>query len=322
MPSPDGADPGRIVLAVHGGAGTIPRSEAGSGGEAGYRAGLERALRAGHAVLAGGGTARDAVVSAVRVLEDDPHFNAGRGSVFTSEGRVEMDAAIMDGRARAAGAVAGVTNLRNPIAAARAVMEAGAHVLLIGPGAEAFALSCGLETAPPDYFFTQGRWDQLQAARGAGRVSLDHDGTSAPDPDKYGTVGAVALDAFGDLAAATSTGGLTNKRPGRVGDSPIVGAGTYADNATAAVSCTGTGEAFLRGVVAYDVAARMRYAGTGLAEAVEATIRDALDARGGRGGLIALDRAGRVALRFNTEGMYRGVIRADGRPEVSVHADA
>lgn len=314
-------DPDRIVLAVHGGAGAAPPSDGGPGAEAGYRAGLEDALRAGHAVLARGGGALDAVVAAVRVLEDDPHFNAGRGSVFTAEGRIEMDAAIMDGRSGAAGAVAGVTDLRNPIEAARAVMEAGEHVLLIGPGAETFARSRGLEVAEPGYFFTQMRWDQMSAARAEGRVSLDHDGARTPGADKYGTVGAVALDAAGDLAAATSTGGLTNKRPGRVGDSPLIGAGTYADNATAAISCTGTGEAFMRGVVAYDVAARMRYAGAALPEAVEATIRDALDARGGRGGLIALDRSGRVALRFNTEVLYRGVIRADGRPSVAIHAD-
>ena len=315
-------DPGRIVLAVHGGAGTIPRSEAGSSGEAGYRAGLENALRAGHAVLARGGRAVEAVVAAVRVLEDDPHFNAGRGSVFTAEGRIEMDAAIMDGRSGAAGAVAGITATRNPIEAARAVMQAGEHVLLVGPGADTFARARGVESAEPGYFFTQARWDQLTAARAAGRVSLDHDGAAAAPPDKYGTVGAVALDAAGDLAAATSTGGLTNKRPGRVGDSPLIGAGTYADNDTAAISCTGTGEAFMRGVIAYDVAARMRYAGAALSDAVAETIRQVLDARDGRGGLIALDRSGAVALPFNTDGMYRGVIRADGRPMVDVHAES
>jgi L-asparaginase / beta-aspartyl-peptidase len=305
----------RIVLAVHGGAGTIPRSAPAA--EAGYRAGLARACAVGHAVLARGGPALDAVTEAVRALEDDPLFNAGRGSVLTSEGRVEMDAAVMDGRTGAAGAVAGLTGVRNPILAARAVMEASGHVLLIGAGAEAFARAHGLETAEPGYFLTPERLDQLRAARAAGGTALDHDGAAG----KYGTVGAVARDARGDLAAATSTGGITNKLPGRVGDSPIIGAGTYAGNATAAVSCTGTGEAFMRAVLAHDIAARLRYAGAILDEAVVCAIRDGLDASGGRGGVIAVDRDGAVCLRFNTAGMYRGIVRADGRPEVAIHAD-
>ena len=311
---------GRIVLAVHGGAGTILRSAPAV--EAGYRAGLDQACRVGHAILAGGGSAVDAVTAAVRVLEDDPLFNAGRGSVLTADGQVEMDAAVMDGRTGAAGAVAGVTNLRNPVDAARAVMDASGHVLLIGTGAEAFARSRGLDTADPAYFITSERSEQLRAARAAGGTMLDHDAASAVEAGKYGTVGAVALDAAGDLAAATSTGGLTNKLPGRVGDSPIVGAGTYAENATAAVSCTGTGEAFMRAVLAHDVAARVRYVGATLGEAVEGAIRDGLDARGGRGGVIAVDRSGAVILRFNTAGMYRGVVRGDGRPKIAIHADA
>ncbi|MDP4022565.1 isoaspartyl peptidase/L-asparaginase [Methylobacterium sp. NEAU 140] len=305
-----------FVLAVHGGAGTIPR-EADPARAAGYRAGLERALRAGHAILARGGGARDAVIAAVCILEDDPLFNAGRGSVLTAAGGIEMDAAVMDGRTGEAGAVAGVTGLRNPIVAARAVLEASGHVLMIGPGAEAFARARGVETAGPDYFLTPARRDQLRAAQSAGTTALDHDGAAGT----VGTVGAVARDATGALAAATSTGGLTNKRPGRVGDSPLIGAGTYADTSVA-VSCTGTGEAFIRAVLAHDIAARLRYAAQSLDAAVAGAIRDGLDARGGRGGVIALDRHGGAALRFNTEGMYRGIIRADGHPETAIHSES
>lgn len=317
MPPPE---PGRTVLAVHGGAGTIPVESPDAGA---YRDGLTRALAAGHAVLARGGPACEAVVAAVRVMEDDPLFNAGRGSVLARDGRVEMDAALMDGRTGAAGAVAGVTTPRNPIEAARAVLEGGEHVLMVGAGAEAFARAAGVAAAEPAYFLTPARRRQLDAARAADRVALDHDGAAAasPEPGKYGTVGAVARDAAGELAAATSTGGLTNKRPGRVGDSALIGAGTYAETATAAVSCTGTGEAFIRAVLAHDVAARMRYSGAGLEEAVAGAMRERLDARGGRGGLIAVDRHGGAVMRFNTPGMYRGIVRADGRPLVAIHAE-
>lgn len=244
-----------FVLAVHGGAGTITRALITPQQEERYRAGLAAALMAGHAVLAASGAALDAVIAAVSVLEDDPLFNAGRGSVFTSDGRIEMDAAVMDGRTLRAGAVAGITRAKNPVQVARAVMERTAHVLLAAEGADRFAADQGLALAEPDYFFTQQRWDQLERARQQGRIALDHDARAAAPIDedrKLGTVGAVCRDARGHLAAATSTGGMTNKLYGRVGDTPIVGAGTYADDATCAVSCTGTGEFFMHGVVRHD----------------------------------------------------------------------
>jgi beta-aspartyl-peptidase (threonine type) len=310
-----------IVVAIHGGAGTISRASMTPDREVAYRAVLAASLAAGHAVLAADGGAVDAVLAAVRVMEDSPLFNAGRGSVFTAEGRNEMDAAIMDGRTRAAGAVAGVTRVRNPILAAHAVMRRSAHVLLAGDGAEHFARAQGIELVDPEYFRTDERWEQLERARAADRIALDHDGgvNAEGGERKYGTVGAVALDRAGNLAAGTSTGGMTNKRWGRVGDSPLIGAGTYADNETAAVSATGAGEFFIRAVAAYDVAARMRFAGATLAGAAEATLREAVEPLGGRGGLIALDRHGSVALPFNTEGMYRGVVRDDGVPRIDVY---
>jgi beta-aspartyl-peptidase (threonine type) len=330
--SPTAAHP--IVLAVHGGAGTISRASITPAQEAAYRAVIELALHAGHAVLAGGGSSIDAVVAAVRVLEDDPLFNAGKGAVFTNAGRNELDAAVMDGASGLAGAVAGVTTIRNPVAAARAVMQKTHHVLLIGSGAEQFAAEQRLEIVEPAYFFTQHRWDQLEKARAADRIELDHDGlpdrSAAPaDPfqpwlvdNKFGTVGAVALDAAGNLAAATSTGGLTNKLYGRVGDSAVIGAGTYADNSTAAVSATGAGEFFMRGLVAHDISARMKYAGLSLDEAVDQTLASALDDCGGKGGVVAVGKDGAVKFGFNTEGMYRGLIRADGVAVVEIYRDA
>lgn len=308
-----------FVIAVHGGAGTVTRESISPEQEATYRAGIEAALRAGHAVLAAGGSALDAVVAAVRSLEDNPLFNAGRGSVFTSDGRVEMDAAVMDGASGRAGAVAGLTAAKNPVVVARAVMERTRHVLLGGAGADRFAADQGLEIAAPEYFFTQHRWDQLEAARKADRLQLDHH--AEPVDKKYGTVGAVALDARGHLAAATSTGGLTNKLYGRIGDTPLIGAGTFADDGTAAVSCTGTGEAFMRTVAAHELSARMRHGGATLEAAACAVVNERLPAVGGRGGLIAVDAQGRVAMPFNTEGMYRGVMRAQGVPQVWIYAD-
>lgn len=333
---PAAADvPSRPVLVVHGGAGTITRASLTPELEAQYRAGVERALLAGHAVLAKGGRSVDAVVAAVKVFEDDPLFNAGKGAVFTNEGKNELDASIMDGKTGLAGAVAGVTTIRNPITAARAVMDKTRHVLLIGRGAEKFAAEQKLDIVEPSYFFTQRRWDQLQKAKEKDRIELDHDGkpgkSSALDSanphalwmtdHKFGTVGAVALDAEGNLAAATSTGGLTNKLYGRVGDSPVIGAGTYADNATVAVSSTGTGEFFMRGLVAYDIAARMKYQKASLNDAVDGTIRSTLDDRKGAGGVIALDARGNLKFGFNTEGMYRGYVRADGKPVVQIYKD-
>ncbi|WP_454724108.1 MULTISPECIES: isoaspartyl peptidase/L-asparaginase family protein [Cupriavidus] len=302
------------VIAIHGGAGTITRAAMSPAREAEYTAALAAVLQAGQRVLAGGGSALDAVTEAVRLLEDCPLFNAGRGAVLTHAGTYELDAAIMDGSTRAAGAVACVKHLRNPVLAARAVMEKSEHVLFAGDGAEAFARAQGLEMVEPGYYFTEARHEQWERARGTVGTVLDHDAASrAAEPidpdDKFGTVGAVACDAQGRLAAATSTGGVTNKQVGRVGDTPIVGAGCYADD-VAAVSATGTGEMFIRAVAAYDVAAQMRYAGLPLDEAARRVVMETLPAIGGRGGLIAVDRAGNVTLPFNTEGMYRGFARA------------
>ncbi|MGE0765844.1 MAG: isoaspartyl peptidase/L-asparaginase family protein [Hyphomicrobiaceae bacterium] len=311
------------VLAVHGGAGTILRSTMTANMERAYRDGLAAALRAGGAVLTSGGTAIEAVVAAVASLEDCPLFNAGRGAVFTSDGRIEHDASIMDGATRSAGAVAGVTRLRNPIQAARAVMIGTRHVMLIGQGAETFAEAAGLEMVDPSYFHTPERWAQLERARAEGRLELDHDGTSRAAnrnaDDKFGTVGAVARDRFGNLAAATSTGGLTNKQWGRVGDTPIIGAGTWAENATAAVSGTGLGEAFMRACAAHEVAALMKYKGLSLDAAVAEVATVTVPANGGTGGLIAVDATGSVAMHFSTAGMYCGVVRGGGEPEVQIY---
>lgn len=305
------------VIAIHGGAGTLSRASIRPEQAEAYLAALREILQAGQAVLATGGSAVDAVCLAVQMLEDCPLFNAGHGSVFTAAETHELDAAVMDGHQLAAGAVAGVSRIRNPIAAARAVMAQGQHVLMAGAGAEALAREAGLAEVDPAYFSTDARRAQLHVARAraAGAV-LDHDGAAAlaaPAPldetRKMGTVGAVALDAQGHLAAATSTGGMTNKRPGRVGDSPLIGSGTYADDRTAAVSCTGHGEAFIRVSAAHDVCARMAYGGASLEVATHAVVHTALPAIAGTGGLIAVDRHGNVCLPFNTEGMYRGYAR-------------
>lgn len=325
------------ALAIHGGAGTIYRSQMTEALEAEYRAGLERALRSGWAILEGGGSSLDAVEAAVCSLEDFPLFNAGRGSVFTHEGEQEMDAAIMDGHALKAGAVAAVKNVRNPVSLARLVMEQTAHVMLSGEGANEFAEQAGVRIESDEYFFTEHRWLQLQEAIASGRVRLDHSAeaqklgelskpgvgaaVSANEPaargSSLGTVGAVACDANGYLAAATSTGGMTNKKYGRVGDSPIIGAGTYADE-TCAVSCTGHGEYFMLGVSAYDVAARIKYKGSSLSEAAREAI-DRLTSIDGEGGLIAVDTLGNIAMPFNSEGMYRGSISADGEMSVEIY---
>lgn len=296
-----------ITLAIHGGAGAAASGRLAPEREAACRSDLAGALRAGHAVLAGGGAALDAVVAAVRVLEDSPLFNAGRGAVFTHDGAHELDAAVMDGASRRAGAVAAVTNVKNPVSAALLVLRHSPYVMLCGAGAERFAAGHGAEIVEPAYFYTDERYAQLERARGG-----------AEEETEYGTVGAVALDEAGNLAAATSTGGLTNKHAGRIGDSPIIGAGTYADNASVAVSTTGVGEAFLRTVAAYDIAALVTYRGLSAHQAAEEVIMRKLPAAGGRGGAIVLDRRGELAMVFNTERMYRGVIRADGNPEVAI----
>lgn len=317
-----------VTLLVHGGAGTLTRADLSADQERDYREAMQQALQAGQALLLQGGSAVDAVVAAVCVLEDCPLFNAGKGSVFTHEGRNEMDAAVMDGACSQAGAVAGLVSVRNPVRAAQAVMQRSGHVLLMGQGAEAFARSQGLALEGPEYFHTAHRWQQLQAALAQNQVMLDHDGQPqqgqpVPDPidRKFGTVGAVALDAHGHLAAATSTGGMTNKMFGRVGDSPLIGAGTYACDATAAVSATGAGEYFIRGVVAHDLAARMAYGGQSLAQAADAVVHEKLDATGGRGGVIALDRHGHYRFAFNTEGMYRGLVQGHGEPQTWIYRE-
>lgn len=297
------------VLAVHGGAGVI----APGADEAAYTAGLKLALETGQAILASGGSAIDAVTAAVVVLEDCPLFNAGHGAVFNGAQMHELDAGIMDGRDLRAGAVAAVRQVRNPVRAARALLEEGRFVLLCGDGADRFAVQSGLEAVPNDYFSTERRRVQLAAvrARDPSGAALDHSSPDGPADDarRFGTVGAVALDGNGNLAAATSTGGMTNKRPGRIGDTPMPGAGVYANNASCAVSATGTGEHFMRACVGHDIHARMAYGGAALAAAADGTMA-ALGALGGEGGLIALGRDGALAMPFNSRGMYRGWVRA------------
>jgi beta-aspartyl-peptidase (threonine type) len=326
-----------LALAIHGGAGTILRSQMTPDLEREYRGGLEAALKAGWAILESGGSSLDAVERAVISLEDFPLFNAGRGSVFTHAGEQEMDAAIMDGHNLKAGAVAFVKNIKNPVSLARLVMERTEHVLLAGEGANQFAEQIGVKTEPDEYFFTEHRWLQLQEAIAEGRVQLDHASSGSPpyeggvaaasadgvvlsdaQPRKpIGTVGAVACDKKGHLAAATSTGGMTNKKFGRIGDTAIIGSGTYADQ-TCAVSCTGHGEYFMLAATAFDVAARMKYKGLSLEAAAQEAV-DHLTAINGEGGLIAVDVNGNITLPFNSEGMYRGFLTQDGEIEIDIH---
>ncbi|AKS40775.1 isoaspartyl peptidase/L-asparaginase family protein [Wenzhouxiangella marina] len=305
-----------IAIAIHGGAGTISREAMSAERERDIRDALERAVQAGHAVLEAGGSSLDAVTAAIRILEDAPQFNAGRGSVLTEAGRVEMDASIMDGATLNAGAVASVTGLRHPIEAARRVMSDSPHVMLIGEGAEAFAAEFDLETEDPEWFITDFRREELRRIQSAEQARL-----SGPEP-WYSTVGAVAIDRSGNLAAATSTGGMSNKRWGRVGDSPIIGAGTYANNQTCAVSATGHGEFFIRYVVAYDICARMAYTARPLAQTADEVVNQVLASAGASGGVIAIDRQGRIAMPFNTSGMYRAAIHRDGRMEVAIYRDS
>lgn len=317
---------GKYVLVIHGGAGTILKSSMTPEKERLYKQGLQNALYAGNMVLKNGGTALDAVEAAVKVLEDDSLFNAGKGAVFTNEGKNELDASIMDGKTLKAGAVAGVTNIKNPITAARAVMDKSEHVMMAGKGAESFAANNGCTIVDPSYFFTTQRWnDLLEAKKEDSLKALHKDSTKAylKQPCnvdyKYGTVGAVALDMYGNLAAATSTGGMTNKRYGRIGDSPIIGAGTYADNNTCAISCTGWGEYFIRLTMAKTITDRMEFAHQGLKEAADEMIMKKLPALGGDGGLIAVDKNGSFTMSFNTEGMYRGYIKSNGETAVEIY---
>lgn len=310
------------MLVIHGGAGTITRKSMSPELEREYRTKLEEALKVGHAVLAKGGTSVDAVEATIHVMEDSPLFNAGKGAVFTHEGRNEMDASIMDGKTKKAGAVAGVTIIRNPISAARAVMDKSPHVMMMGRGAELFATKMGLEIVDPSYFWTERRWKALQ------QELLEEQATQkpraeaiAPDEKKFGTVGAVALDRNGNLAAGTSTGGMTNKQFGRVGDSPIIGAGTYAENESCAVSGTGHGEFFIRWTVAYDIAALMKYRNLTVQQAGDEVIHKKLAPNKGEGGVIILDAKGNFSMPFNSEGMYRGYIAADGLPHVLIYKE-
>jgi beta-aspartyl-peptidase (threonine type) len=291
------------AIAIHGGAGTILKSSMTEVKEAAYKKALQDALLAGEKVLEAKGSALDAVEMAVRSLEDNELFNAGKGSVFTHDGKHEMDASIMDGKNLMAGAVAGIDKVKNPVSFARMVMEKTEHVFLSGAGAMELAHKLNVQQMPDDYFFTQQRFDQLTEVRNSDKMQLDH------SDKKFGTVGAVALDVHGNIAAATSTGGMTNKKFGRVGDSPMIGAGTYANNTSCAISCTGHGEFFIRAVVAYDVACLVEYKGLTLAQACEKVVNDKLVKLGGEGGLIALDKAGNISLVFNSEGMYRGYKR-------------
>ena len=306
----------KFALVIHGGAGTIERGKMTPEKEQAYRTGLENSLKAGYSVLKDGGAALDAVEAAVRVLEDDPHFNAGKGATFTSAGMNELDAAIMDGPTLKAGTVAVLRHIRNPISLARMVMEKSPHVMLSGEGAEKFATDNGVKLVDQKYFFTQERWDALQKMKAAEKNR--HAGATITDQDRHGTVGAVAMDQNGNLAAATSTGGTTNKLPGRIGDSPIIGGGTYANNATCAVSATGDGEFFIRATVAHDISALMEYRGMKLAEAAQAVL-DKVAKLGGTGGLIAVDKEGNYTLPFNTAGMYRGHVDADGKFVVEIY---
>ena len=306
------------ALVIHGGAGTILRENMTSEKEKEYTDALNAALDIGERILKAGGSSMDAVEQTIMYMEDSPLFNAGKGAVFTHDGKNELDASFMDGASRNAGAVGGVTTVKNPIRAARAVMEKSEHVMLVGKGAEAFAQEQGLDIVPPDYFFTQNRWDALQRTLEA---ENKQNGALLSNPDhKFGTVGCVALDNKGNIAAGTSTGGMTNKRYNRIGDAPIIGAGAYANNATCGVSCTGHGEYFIRYAVAYDVNALMDYKGLSLQDAAHHVIQEKLKAAGGSGGLIALDRNGKVAMPFNTPGMYRGYARP-GEREVGIYGE-
>ncbi|MCA0268255.1 MAG: isoaspartyl peptidase/L-asparaginase [Bacteroidetes bacterium] len=331
-----------IALALHGGAGTILRQNLTPEREAAVRAALEQALDAGYAVLQRGGTALDAVEATIRVLEESPHFNAGVGAVLTDAGTAELDAAVMDGRTRAAGAVSGITTVRSPIQLARRVMERSPHVMLVGAGAEEFAGQQGLERVTNDFFILPERREQLRRMQENRRTGFNalgvpdpsfvsperFDAALAASPDlaggmehKFGTVGAVALDRDGNLAAGTSTGGMMGKKFGRVGDAPIIGAGTYADNATCAVSATGHGEYFIRAVVAHDIASIIRYTGLSLTQAASAVVHGSLVEMGGGGGVIAVDPQGRVTMPFNTPGMYRAAIDGAGNRTVAIFRD-
>jgi len=314
----------KISLAIHGGAGTILKEDMTPELEAAYLKGLETALAAGYAVLEEGGTSYNAVKATLVILEDNMLFNAGRGAVFTKKGVQEMDAAIMDGKDLSAGAVAGVQNVRNPIELAVEVMQNSNHVFLSGKGANDFAIKQGIKLEPDEYFFSQFRYDQWKQLRDSDNYSLDHTHQQLEElmkDKKFGTVGAVACDINGNIAAATSTGGMTNKKYGRIGDSPIIGAGTYANNKTCAISCTGHGEPFICAVAAYDVSCLMEYKGLSLQDAMHEVIIVKLPKMDGEGGMIGVDAEGNVSLQFNSAGMYRGARSSDGTNFVSIYKE-
>lgn len=315
----------KFTIAIHGGAGTILKNMLTPELEKQYLDGLQNALDAGYAVLSSNGTALDAVEAAVVSLEDNELFNAGKGAVYTKKGLNEMDACIMDGSNLATGAVAGVRNIKNPVKLAKEIMLHSGHVLLSGNGAKEFALNRGIEQAADDYFYTKYRYDQWVEIRDSDFYQLDHKEDNLKgmphEEKKFGTVGAVALDIHGHIAASTSTGGMTNKRYGRIGDSPIPGSGTYANDATCGISCTGHGEYFLRAVVAYDVSCLMEYKGLSLKDACEKVIKDKLVKLGGEGGLIAVDGFGNFELCYNSQGMYRGAKSSEGFNLVGIYKD-
>lgn len=304
------------VIAIHGGAGTILREDMSPQMEQEYILVLQDTLEKAYEILQGGGTAMDAIEKAVCLLEDSPLFNAGKGAVFTANGEHELDASIMNGYDLSAGAVAGVRGIKNPVSLARKVITESDHVMLAGTGAEEFGRKVGATFCDADYFYDELRFKQWEEIKNTDQFQLDH---SRSNTQKFGTVGAVALDSHGNLAAATSTGGMTNKKFGRLGDSPIIGAGTYANNNTCAVSCTGSGEFFIRSVVAYSVSAMIEFAGKTLHEAGKEILHHRLPAIGGDGGLIAIDKYGNVFMDFNTEGMYRGSIDKDGNLQVAIY---
>jgi beta-aspartyl-peptidase (threonine type) len=319
--------PPAIRFAIHGGAGTILKSEMSAEREKEYRAALTLALMTGYAILKKGGAGLDAVEATIRIMEDSPLFNAGKGAVFTNAGTNELDASIMDGRTLKAGAVASLKHVKNPISLARLVMEKSKHVMMVGDGAESFAKEQGVELVPASYFYTEERWKALQREKAAeaekNKAPQDkkqEKGHASLPMHEYGTVGAVALDQGGNLAAGTSTGGISNKKWGRVGDSPIIGAGTYANNRTCGVSATGDGEYFIRSVVAHDLSALMEYKGLSLKEAADVVI-DKVDKLGGKGGLITIDKDGHIAMSFSTAGMYRGHVGVDGQPIIEIYKD-
>ncbi len=311
----------KVVLVIHGGAGPVSKELMTPELETLYRADLDEALKAGHAVLKRGGKGVAAVEAAIKVLEDSPRFNAGKGAVFTHDGRNELDASIMDGGSGKAGAVAGVTTVKNPIAAARAVMDRSKHVMMIAEGADRFAKEQGLEIVDPSYFRTEFRWQELRKALEKEKGRQPQSRRVEATPRDLGTVGAVALDHDGHLAAGTSTGGMTNKRFGRVGDSPIIGAGCFAEDASCAVSATGHGEYFIRHVVSHDIAARVKYKGQSVREAADAVVHGVLTPDAGEGGVIVLDAQGNWSTPYNSEGMYRGTITEDGAVRIAIYED-